>query len=63
VSIAFILKVKAIFNMSFLFNKSFWGVFKVPSVNIYGIRVLRLREGLNRGLQGCYIISRSGFWC
>ena len=34
------LKVKAIFNILFLFNKSFWGVFKVPSVNIYSIGVL-----------------------
>ena len=34
------LKVKAIFNMSFLFNGSFWGVLKVFNINIYNIRVL-----------------------
>ena len=40
VGVTFILKVKAIFNALFLFNKSFQGVFKVPSINIYSIRVL-----------------------
>ena len=37
------LKIKAIFNMLFLFNRSFWGVLKVPNINIYGIGVLQLR--------------------
>ena len=40
VKVTFILKVKAIFNALFLFNKPFWGVFKVPNINIYGVRVL-----------------------
>ena len=43
IGVTFILKAKAIFNTSFLFNKSFWGVLKIPNINIYGIRVLRLR--------------------
>ena len=34
------LEVKAIFNALFLFNKFFWGVLKVPNINIYGVRVL-----------------------
>ena len=40
VKVAFILKAKAIFNASFSFNRFFKGVFKVPSVNIYSVRVL-----------------------
>ena len=40
VKVAFILKVKAIFNALFLFNKSFWGILKVPNINIYSIGVL-----------------------
>ena len=40
VKVTSILKVKAIFNVLFLFNKSFWGVLKVPNINIYSIRVL-----------------------
>ena len=36
-------KAKAIFNILFSFIRSFWGVLKVFSVNIYGVRVLRLR--------------------
>jgi hypothetical protein len=43
VNIIFTLKAKAMFNTSFLFNKFFQGVLKVPSINIYGVRVLRLR--------------------
>ena len=41
--ITFTLKIKAIFNILFLFNRSFWGVFKVFNINIYSIRVLQLR--------------------
>ena len=44
VGITFTLKVKVIFNALFLFNRPFWGVFKVPNVNIYGVRVLWLRQ-------------------
>ena len=40
IKVTFILKAKAIFNALFLFNKFFWGILKVPSVNIYGVRVL-----------------------
>ena len=40
VGVIFTLKIKAIFNALFLFNKFFWGVFKVFSVNIYSIGVL-----------------------
>ena len=40
IKVTFILKVKAIFNTLFLFNKFFWGVLKVPSINIYGVGVL-----------------------
>ena len=38
-------KAKAIFNTSFLFSRFFWGILKVfnININIYGIRVLRLR--------------------
>ena len=43
VKITSTLKIKAIFDALFLFNKSFWGVFKVPNVNIHGVRVLWLR--------------------
>ena len=37
------LKVKAIFDASFLFNRFFQGVLKVLNINIYSIRVLQLR--------------------
>ena len=37
------LEVKAIFNVLFSFNGSFWGVLKVPNINIYGVGVLRLK--------------------
>jgi hypothetical protein len=43
IKITFTLKVKAIFNALFLFNKPFQGVLKVPNINIYGVRVLWLR--------------------
>ena len=43
VKIISILKAKAIFDALFLFNKSFWGIFKVPSINIYGVGVFWLR--------------------
>ena len=39
----FILKAKAIFNILFLFGGFFWGIFKVPNINIYGVGVLQLR--------------------
>ena len=40
IKVIFILKAKAIFDILFLFNRSFWGVLKVLNINIYGIRVL-----------------------
>ena len=40
IGVTFIFKVKAIFNTLFSFNRSFWGVFKVPSINIYSVGVL-----------------------
>ena len=43
IGVTSILKVKAIFNALFLFNKSFWGVLKVSNINIYSVRVLQLR--------------------
>ena len=43
IKVTSILKAKAIFNTLFLFNRSFWGIFKVPNINIYSIRVLKLR--------------------
>ena len=43
IKVTFIVKVKAIFNTSFLFNKFFWGVLKVLNINIYGVGVLRLK--------------------
>ena len=55
------LKAKAIFDASFSFNKSFWGVLKVPSVNIHGVGVLRLRRCLSGHSRG--IVSRSRFRC
>ena len=43
VKVTSILKVKAIFDALFLFSRSFWGVLKVPNINIYGVGVLWLR--------------------
>ena len=43
IKVTFTLKVKAIFNALFLFNKFFWGVLKVFNINIYGVRVLQLK--------------------
>ena len=40
IKVTSILKVKAIFNILFLFNKSFWGLLNVLNINIYSIRVL-----------------------
>ena len=44
VSVVSAFEAKAIFNASFSFIESFWGVLKVPSVNIHGVGVLRLRR-------------------
>ena len=55
-SVTSVLKVKAIFNVLFMFYGSFWGVKKGLSINIYGVWVF---IGL-RWLRGK--VSRCIFW-
>ena len=43
VKVTSILKAKAIFDILFSFNGSFWGVLKVSNINIYSVGVLQLK--------------------
>ena len=43
IKVTSIFKVKAIFNMLFLFNRFFWGVFKISNINIYSVGVFWLK--------------------